>query len=85
MDMAKAENELIAEKKFRENSLSIQKKQIERIRAKDAGERHRRMVSPSEAPGALLASFNQPAWGLALRGPSASRLPLRGHSSGLRP
>ncbi|XP_058015377.1 coiled-coil domain-containing protein 183 [Ahaetulla prasina] len=43
MDMTNAENELIAEKKFRENSLSIQKKQIERIRAKDTGERHRRM------------------------------------------
>ncbi|KAL7980820.1 hypothetical protein Chor_001974 [Crotalus horridus] len=42
MDMAKAENELIAERKFRENSLSIQRKQIERIRAKDAVERHRR-------------------------------------------
>ncbi|KAM3825576.1 coiled-coil domain-containing protein 183 isoform 1-T1 [Vipera latastei] len=42
MDMAKAENELIAEKKFRENSLSIQKKQIERMRTKDATERHRR-------------------------------------------
>ncbi|XP_070811679.1 coiled-coil domain-containing protein 183 isoform X2 [Pituophis catenifer annectens] len=43
MDMTNAENELIAEKKFRENSLSIQKKQIERIRVKDASERHRRM------------------------------------------
>uniref|UniRef100_A0A670YHE0 Uncharacterized protein n=1 Tax=Pseudonaja textilis TaxID=8673 RepID=A0A670YHE0_PSETE len=42
-DMANAESELIAEKKFRENSLSIQKKQIERIRAKDPIERHRRM------------------------------------------
>ncbi|XP_063000897.1 coiled-coil domain-containing protein 183 [Elgaria multicarinata webbii] len=42
-DMVSAENELIAEKKFRENSLSIQKKQIERIRTKDASERHRRM------------------------------------------
>ncbi|XP_032088599.1 coiled-coil domain-containing protein 183 isoform X2 [Thamnophis elegans] len=43
MDMANAENELIAEKKFRENSLSIQKKQVERVRAKDAVDRHRRM------------------------------------------
>ncbi|KAF7241085.1 hypothetical protein EYD10_12472 [Varanus komodoensis] len=42
-DMANAESELVAEKKFRENSLSIQKKQIERIRTKDASERHRRM------------------------------------------
>uniref|UniRef100_A0A8C6XG87 Coiled-coil domain-containing protein 183 n=1 Tax=Naja naja TaxID=35670 RepID=A0A8C6XG87_NAJNA len=42
-DMANAENELIAEKKFRENSISIQKKQVERIRAKDFIERHRRM------------------------------------------
>uniref|UniRef100_A0A8C5REY1 Coiled-coil domain-containing protein 183 n=1 Tax=Laticauda laticaudata TaxID=8630 RepID=A0A8C5REY1_LATLA len=42
-DMANAESELIAEKKFRENSLSIQKKQIERIRAKDPTERQRRM------------------------------------------
>ncbi|XP_025021720.1 coiled-coil domain-containing protein 183 [Python bivittatus] len=43
VDMTNTENELIAEKKFRENSLSIQKKQIERIRMKDASERHRRM------------------------------------------
>lgn len=52
--MINAENELIAEKKFRENSLSIQKKQIERIRARDASERHRRMVSPSEASAGCL-------------------------------
>ncbi|KAG8141902.1 hypothetical protein E2320_006560 [Naja naja] len=66
-DMANAENELIAEKKFRENSISIQKKQVERIRAKDFIERHRRMVSPSEAPGALLAALSKPPWGLAPR------------------
>ncbi|ETE60637.1 putative coiled-coil domain-containing protein, partial [Ophiophagus hannah] len=57
-DMANAENELIAEKKFRENSLSIQKKQIERIRAKHPIERHRRMRAqldrPSVLPGAKL-------------------------------
>ncbi|KAM6431106.1 rab-like protein 6 isoform 2-T2 [Liasis olivaceus] len=43
VDMTNTESELIAEKKFRENSLSIQKKQIERICMKDASERHRRM------------------------------------------
>ncbi|XP_063172583.1 coiled-coil domain-containing protein 183 [Candoia aspera] len=42
-DMTNTESELIAEKKFRENALSVQKKQIERIRTKDASERHRRM------------------------------------------
>ncbi|XP_061460526.1 coiled-coil domain-containing protein 183 isoform X3 [Rhineura floridana] len=42
-DMINTEIELVAEKKFRDNSLSIQKKQIERIRTKDASDRHRRM------------------------------------------
>ncbi|XP_066467028.1 coiled-coil domain-containing protein 183 [Tiliqua scincoides] len=42
-DMSNVENELIAERKFRDNSLNIQKKQIEKIRAKDASERSRRM------------------------------------------
>uniref|UniRef100_A0A8C8RIW5 Uncharacterized protein n=1 Tax=Pelusios castaneus TaxID=367368 RepID=A0A8C8RIW5_9SAUR len=40
------ETEFIAERKFRENSLHFQKKQIDRIRVKDASERHRRVVSP---------------------------------------
>lgn len=43
--MSNVENELIAERKFRDNSLNIQKKQIEKIRAKDASERSRRLVS----------------------------------------
>lgn len=43
--MINVENELVAERKFRDNSLNIQKKQIEKIRAKDASERSRRMVS----------------------------------------
>ncbi|CAI5794553.1 Hypothetical predicted protein [Podarcis lilfordi] len=43
-DMLHAETELVAEKKFRDNSLSAQKKQIERIRAKDATERRRRTL-----------------------------------------
>ncbi|XP_070614525.1 coiled-coil domain-containing protein 183 isoform X2 [Erythrolamprus reginae] len=53
-DMANAENELIAERKFRENSLSVQKKQIERIRAKDTGERHRRMQARRDLDFSLL-------------------------------
>ncbi|XP_060126417.1 coiled-coil domain-containing protein 183 [Zootoca vivipara] len=43
-DMLNTETELVAEKKFRDNSLNIQKKQIERIRSKDASERHRRTL-----------------------------------------
>ncbi|XP_032994088.1 coiled-coil domain-containing protein 183 [Lacerta agilis] len=43
-DMVNTETELVAEKKFRDNSLNIQKKQIERIRTKDASERHRRTL-----------------------------------------
>ncbi|KAJ6652012.1 hypothetical protein lerEdw1_015837 [Lerista edwardsae] len=43
VDMINVENELVAERKFRDNSLNIQKKQIEKIRAKDASERSRRM------------------------------------------
>ncbi|XP_054854167.1 coiled-coil domain-containing protein 183 isoform X2 [Eublepharis macularius] len=42
-EMENTESELIAEKKFRENSLSSQKKQIERIRAKEASDRHKKM------------------------------------------
>lgn len=47
-DMINMETEFIAERKFRENSLNFQKKQIDRIRVKDASERHRRVVSPHE-------------------------------------
>ncbi|XP_060107386.1 coiled-coil domain-containing protein 183 [Heteronotia binoei] len=43
-EMENTETELIAEKKFRDNSLSTQKKQIERIRTKEATERHKRML-----------------------------------------
>ncbi|XP_077778573.1 coiled-coil domain-containing protein 183-like isoform X3 [Podarcis muralis] len=43
-DMLHAETELVAEKKYRDNALGAQKKQIERIRAKEAGERHRRTL-----------------------------------------
>ncbi|XP_077162688.1 coiled-coil domain-containing protein 183 isoform X2 [Paroedura picta] len=43
-EMENTEVELIAEKKFRDNSLSTQKKQIERIRTKEASDRHRRMI-----------------------------------------
>uniref|UniRef100_A0A8C3S5R9 Coiled-coil domain-containing protein 183 n=1 Tax=Chelydra serpentina TaxID=8475 RepID=A0A8C3S5R9_CHESE len=46
VDMTNMETEFIAERKFRENSLNFQKKQIDRIRVKDASERHRRTVSP---------------------------------------
>ncbi|XP_053138331.1 coiled-coil domain-containing protein 183 isoform X2 [Hemicordylus capensis] len=42
-DMINIETELIAEKKFRDNSLSIERKQIERIHMKEATERNRRM------------------------------------------
>uniref|UniRef100_A0A452GHU6 Coiled-coil domain containing 183 n=1 Tax=Gopherus agassizii TaxID=38772 RepID=A0A452GHU6_9SAUR len=48
MDMTNMETEFIAERRFRENSLNFQKKQIDRIRVKDASERHRRVVSPRE-------------------------------------
>uniref|UniRef100_A0A674IFZ7 Coiled-coil domain containing 183 n=1 Tax=Terrapene triunguis TaxID=2587831 RepID=A0A674IFZ7_9SAUR len=41
-DMTNMETEFIAERRFRENSLNFQKKQIDRIRVKDASERHRR-------------------------------------------
>uniref|UniRef100_A0A674IFT8 Coiled-coil domain containing 183 n=1 Tax=Terrapene triunguis TaxID=2587831 RepID=A0A674IFT8_9SAUR len=47
-DMTNMETEFIAERRFRENSLNFQKKQIDRIRVKDASERHRRVVSPRE-------------------------------------
>ncbi|XP_048368979.1 coiled-coil domain-containing protein 183 [Sphaerodactylus townsendi] len=43
-DMLNTESELIAEKKFRDNSISTQLKQIERIHAKDTGDRHRRTL-----------------------------------------
>ncbi|XP_015272266.1 PREDICTED: coiled-coil domain-containing protein 183 [Gekko japonicus] len=43
-EMENTESELIIEKKFRDNSLSTQKKQIERIRTKEASERHKRML-----------------------------------------
>ncbi|KAL8174247.1 UNVERIFIED_CONTAM: hypothetical protein K2H54_040841 [Gekko kuhli] len=43
-EMENTESELIVEKKFRDNSLSTQKKQIERIRTKEASDRHRRML-----------------------------------------
>uniref|UniRef100_A0A8C4W7X1 Coiled-coil domain containing 183 n=1 Tax=Gopherus evgoodei TaxID=1825980 RepID=A0A8C4W7X1_9SAUR len=39
MDMTNMETEFIAERRFRENSLNFQKKQIDRIRVKDASER----------------------------------------------
>ncbi|XP_077692351.1 coiled-coil domain-containing protein 183 [Eretmochelys imbricata] len=44
VDMINMETEFIAERKFRENSLNFQKKQIDRIRVKDASERHRRQA-----------------------------------------
>lgn len=48
-DMTNMEMQLIAEKKYRENSLNFKKKQIDKIRVKDAtAERHRRAVSPWE-------------------------------------
>ncbi|XP_073170904.1 coiled-coil domain-containing protein 183 [Lepidochelys kempii] len=43
-DMFNMETEFIAERKFRENSLNFQKKQIDRIQVKDASERHRRQA-----------------------------------------
>ncbi|XP_039361891.1 coiled-coil domain-containing protein 183 isoform X2 [Mauremys reevesii] len=42
-DMTNMETEFIAERRFRENSLNFQKKQIDRIRVKEASERHRRV------------------------------------------
>ncbi|XP_006117410.3 coiled-coil domain-containing protein 183 [Pelodiscus sinensis] len=47
-DMTNMESEFIAERKFRENSLNFQKKQIDRIRVKDASERHRRVQARRE-------------------------------------
>ncbi|CAM2103791.1 unnamed protein product [Caretta caretta] len=47
-DMINMETEFIAERKFRENSLNFQKKQIDRIRVKDASERHRRVQARRE-------------------------------------
>uniref|UniRef100_A0A8D0DFH0 Uncharacterized protein n=1 Tax=Salvator merianae TaxID=96440 RepID=A0A8D0DFH0_SALMN len=55
-DMVGTEAKLIAEKKFRDNSLSIQKKQIERIRTKDASERHRKMP---HGPPSLLSKHGE--------------------------
>ncbi|KAM7144502.1 coiled-coil domain-containing protein 183 [Macrochelys suwanniensis] len=48
VDMTNMETEFIAERKFRENSLNFQKKQIDRIRVKDASERHRRTQARRE-------------------------------------
>ncbi|TFK00782.1 Coiled-coil domain-containing protein 183 [Platysternon megacephalum] len=48
MDMTNMETEFIAERRFRENSLNFQKKQIDRIRVKDASERHRRVQARRE-------------------------------------
>ncbi|XP_038230747.1 coiled-coil domain-containing protein 183 [Dermochelys coriacea] len=47
-DMINMETGFIAERKFRENSLNFQKKQIDRIRVKDASERHRRVQARRE-------------------------------------
>ncbi|XP_074871952.1 coiled-coil domain-containing protein 183 [Carettochelys insculpta] len=47
-DMTNMETEFIAERKFRENSLNFQRKQIDRIRVKDASERHRRAQARRE-------------------------------------
>uniref|UniRef100_A0A7M4EYA2 Coiled-coil domain containing 183 n=1 Tax=Crocodylus porosus TaxID=8502 RepID=A0A7M4EYA2_CROPO len=47
-DMTNMEMQLVAEKKYRENSLNFKKKQIDKIRVKDTtAERHRRAVTVS--------------------------------------
>uniref|UniRef100_A0A452GHU7 Uncharacterized protein n=1 Tax=Gopherus agassizii TaxID=38772 RepID=A0A452GHU7_9SAUR len=76
MDMTNMETEFIAERRFRENSLNFQKKQIDRIRVKDASERHRRVVSPRELRGPDLLGWLCPEASLAWRGPGASFPPM---------
>uniref|UniRef100_A0A8D2KRU9 Uncharacterized protein n=1 Tax=Varanus komodoensis TaxID=61221 RepID=A0A8D2KRU9_VARKO len=81
VDAIEAMEALVAEKKFRENSLSIQKKQIERIRTKDASERHRRMVSRSPEDGKWSAR-DRPQQSRQAQGLRPSGCPAQGQGTG---